>query len=373
VTHIQDWLHNCIRCGNCKYVFRQYDDSCPSGRQFHFESYFASGRIALARALMTGELEWDKSLLDPIFACTACGSCETQCLAPHREHIVDIIEELRAEAVTNIGPLAEHSRFKDNIVQHHNPYGVEHHARKLSEQLGLPERAKAVFFVGCTSNYKETAIRDATLSVLKKTGVDFTIVDEYCCGSPLLRTGQRTEAHTLAEHNARVLSESGATSVITACSGCYRTLAKDYPELGVRLQANVVHTSQLVDQLLRRGLLKVNSASAVGVTYHDPCHLGRHCDVYDAPRNVLRMLGYKLHEMELNRENAWCCGAGGGVKSAYPEWSVKTGSERIAQARTTGADTLVSACPFCKRNLTEAAGESMKIVDIMELVDSRTV
>jgi heterodisulfide reductase subunit C len=96
---IEQWLHSCVRCSNCKYVFRQYFPSCPSGEHFGFETYYASGRIWLAQALYNGELEWEPSLLDPIFACTTCGNCEIQCLAPHSEHIVEMIEELRARAV----------------------------------------------------------------------------------------------------------------------------------------------------------------------------------------------------------------------------------------------------------------------------------
>ncbi|MGY5858963.1 MAG: heterodisulfide reductase-related iron-sulfur binding cluster [Candidatus Thorarchaeota archaeon] len=230
---IEDWLHSCIRCGNCKYVFKDYEASCPSGEHFRFETYFASGRLWMAHGIMKGELEWDPSLIDPIFACTTCGNCEVQCLAPHRENIIDVIEELRCLAVKKMGALPAHQKFADRIESDHNPYGVEHHAQSLVNVHSLPTHAEVVYFIGCTSNYRENEIRDATISVLKKAGIDFTIVDEYCCGSPLLRTGQVDEVTELAEHNRHVIQESGAEKVITSCSGCYRTLSKDYDRLGL--------------------------------------------------------------------------------------------------------------------------------------------
>ncbi|MHA1928780.1 MAG: (Fe-S)-binding protein, partial [Candidatus Thorarchaeota archaeon] len=233
LTVIDDWLHSCIRCGNCKYVFREYVPSCPSGAFFHFESYFASGRIRIAQAITENKIEWDETLLDPIFGCTTCGSCEIQCLSPHNENIVDIIEELRAQAVSALGSLPAHIKFKERVQEVHNPYGAQHHAKTLTTSLGLPQKAEYVYFIGCTSNYRETEIRDATISVLQKAGIDFTIVDEYCCSSPLLRTGQRGLVKDLAQHNVRAIRDTGAKRVVMSCSGCYRTFTRDYPRFGI--------------------------------------------------------------------------------------------------------------------------------------------
>ncbi|MEM4734509.1 MAG: (Fe-S)-binding protein [Candidatus Thorarchaeota archaeon] len=369
---IEEWSHNCIRCGNCKYAFRHYFDTCPSGHVFRFESYFASGRVALARALNQGILSPDVSLMDPVFLCTTCGSCEVQCLAPHRAHIVEIIEELRHDLVTALGSHPAHARIVESVRTHHNPYGVPHDSYRLRESFGLPDRADVVYFIGCTSRYRETSIRDATVRVLRKSGVRFTVVDEYCCASPLLRTGHRELALGLARHNAHVIQEADARTVVTSCAGCYRALTRDYPRLGVDLGAEVVHSSHLFDDLLEDGRMSVRSHDGV-VTYHDPCHLGRHCGVYEPPRNVIRRLGFELVEMQSSRENAWCCGAGGGVKAAYPSFALSTAHERIAQARNTGVDTLVSACPFCKRNLAESSDGSITVIDLAELLDSVTL
>ncbi|TFH06424.1 MAG: (Fe-S)-binding protein [Candidatus Thorarchaeota archaeon] len=370
---IEDWLNSCIRCGNCKYVFKEYGPSCPSGEYFQFESYFASGRLWIAHGLQKGELEWDSSLIDPIFACTTCGNCEFQCLSPHREHIIDTIEELRHLAVKKMGALPAHQKFAERIESNHNPYGAEHHARSLVDKHNLPKIASVVYFIGCTSNYREREIRDSTISVLQKAGVDFTIVDEHCCGSPLLRTGQVDEVTELAEHNRNVIQESGAEKVITSCSGCYRTLSKDYDKLDLELDVEIFHVSQFLRELINEGKLKIKKTDEIlKTTYHDPCHLARHMHEYDAPREVLNSLPVELVEMEQIRENAWCCGSGGGCKSAYPDWSLKTAKRRIEHAKSTDSSTLVSTCPFCKSALSDADENTLDIIDLTELVDRLT-
>jgi Fe-S oxidoreductase len=373
-AYIEEWLHSCIRCGTCKYQFLEYEASCPSGEHFGFETYFASGRIWLARGLQTNQIQWDDSLLQPIFACTTCGACEVQCHAPHQGHIIDIIEDLRRIAVENVGALDAHEKIRKYVEKYHNPYKAEHHSRNLVQEHSLPVTAETVLFIGCTSNYRETQIRDATISVLKKAGVDFTIVDEFCCGSPLLRTGQNKSVNELIHHNTDAIRNSGAKEVITSCAGCFRTLSKDYSELGLTLDAKIRHSSQIFRSLLREGKLEVvSSAPDLNVTYHDPCHLGRHMEVYEAPREVLSQLRVRVVEMKKNRDNAWCCGAGGGARAAFEDMAISTGKVRIQQAMDTGAQTIVSACPFCTRNLRDATDSNeIDIIDLAELVDKLT-
>jgi Fe-S oxidoreductase len=274
-----------------------------------------------------------------------------------------MIEELRARAVQEIGGLSSHIRFRENVVQHHNPYGAEHHNRNLVETHSLPLQAEIVYFVGCTSNYREIQIRDATISVLKKAGVDFTVVDEYCCCSPLIRTGQLDPVNEAAQHNADAIRDAGAKRIVTSCSGCYRTLFRDYPKLGIDLGVEVMHITQLLKELIDKGAIVLTQTEHCPViTYHDPCHLGRHMGLYDEPRDIILKLPVNL--------TAWCCGGGGGAKSAYNDWSVETARKRIEQALRTGAELIVSACPFCIRNLRDGSSEDdPPVIDLVELVD----
>ncbi len=364
---IERWNHACVRCGNCKYVFKEYIDSCPSGSEFKFESYYASGRIRIAQGISRGELAWSADLLDPIFVCTTCGACENQCLAPHHDSIVDIIEDLRADAVQSLGVLERHHKFETSIEQNHNPYGESHHAREMKLLHDLPDTAKYVYFIGCTANYREKQIRDATISVLKKLGIDFTIVDEFCCGSPLLRTGQRQLAPSLASHNVQQIEATGAQKVITSCAGCFRTIKRDYPKMDLEYDFDVLHITEFLEELITAGNLKLRSTEGIVYAWHDPCHLGRHMQVYDAPRKVMSASSIDYVEMDPNLENAWCCGAGGGARAAYSDWSLETAKKRISQIP--GTTNIVTACPFCVRNLRDASPDDYAVVDIIEIVD----
>jgi len=208
---------------------------------------------------------------------------------------------------------------------------------------------------------------------LEAADVDFGIVhpDEWCCGSIFFRTGVWNLARELASHNLEVLKASGAKKVVIHCAGCFRTIAKDYVELFGKLPFEVVNAVDLIRDLLKEGKLKLEKAN-VKVTYHDPCHLGRHMGIYEAPREILKMMpGVKFVEMKRIRDASWCCGAGGGVKSGFPELAVEIAKDRIKEAEETGADYLVTACPFCIMNLQdakEALGSKIRVLDIVELV-----
>ena len=212
-----------------------------------------------------------------------------------------------------------------------------------------------LYFRGCTAREKQTDIAKATERLLEIAGVDFhTLDDEKCCGSVLLRTGFTDEAAEQIKKNTEILKDE---KIITSCAGCYKTLKDDYEGL------DVIHISQLLDELIKEGKLKL-SKSDLEVTYHDSCHLGRHSNVFDEPRNVIKSVA-NLVEMENNHENSLCCGAGGGVKSAYPEIASQMAQSRIAQAKETGCKTLVTPCPFCKLNLEN---EDMEVLDLTEFL-----
>ncbi|MCK4279244.1 MAG: (Fe-S)-binding protein, partial [Candidatus Thorarchaeota archaeon] len=158
---------------------------------------------------------------------------------------------------------------------------------------------------------------------------------------------------------------------VTSCSGCYRTLFRDYPKLGIDLGVEVMHITQLLKELIDKSTIVPRPTEHHPiVTWHDPCHLGRHMGIYDEPRAVISKLPVDLVEMETTRENAWCCGAGGGAKAAYNDWSVETSRKRIEQALRTGAELIVTACPFCTRNLRDGSSEDgPPVIDLTELVD----
>lgn len=224
-----------------------------------------------------------------------------------------------------------------------------------------------IYFRGCVLREKIPEIADATGNILKKAGIEHEVLEEEgCCGSFLLRTGFHDDAMEVMEQTHRKLE---GQKVLVSCAGCYNTLKNDYKKfLGVEL--DVIHTSQLFSQLIREGKLEVQKTS-MKVTYHDPCHLGRHSGVYDEPREVLEAVA-ELVEMKDVREMSHCCGAGAGVKSAFPETASQMGVKRIKEAENTGAETLVTACSFCILNLEDAVNHSenhhLKVKDLSEIL-----
>ncbi len=212
-----------------------------------------------------------------------------------------------------------------------------------------------LYFRGCTAREKQTGIEKATERLLEIADVDFhTLADEKCCGSVLLRTGFIDEAKEQIKGNTEILK---GERIITSCAGCYKTLKEDYEGL------DVVHISQLLSDLIKEGKLNF-SKKELDVTYHDSCHLGRQCNVFDEPREVIKSVA-NLVEMENICEDSLCCGAGGGVKSAYPEIADEMASSRIAQSKETGCETLVTPCPFCKLNLEN---DDIEVLDLTEFL-----
>lgn len=368
----------CIKCSTCKFGFKNFEPSCPSGEKFLFESYWASGRIRIIRGLINGDLEWNDDLKDAIFACPTCGACMDSCQAPQADFLVDIIEALREMAVKHIGPGPDQENLVKRTKDVFNPYGEENSDNSdLKQKYGLPDQAEWVYFIGCTSNYRQKKLRDATLSFLKKVGLNFTLIDEHCCTSPLIRTGQINDVKDFMNYNVEQIKKAGASKVITSCAGCYRTLIKDFEKFSADYDFEVYHTTEVVKKLLDEGKVKIKSSYPKTITYHDPCHLGRHMGVYQIPRDIINHIpDINLVEMRRNRNHAWCCGAGGGVKIGYPEWALEVSKERLEEAKETNASIIASTCPFCKTNLSDANEKfnmGFEVLDLIEILDQMIV
>ncbi len=230
-----------------------------------------------------------------------------------------------------------------------------------------------LYFPGCMATYRAKGIAKSTIELLKKAGVEFILLgeDEWCCGSVALRTGDVDVGRQMMEHNVDAFKKSGADVVVTSCSGCYRTLKQDYEKIGGSSDFEVKHVLELLKELIDERKLKFPKTN-MKVTYHDPCHLGRHSGLYEVPRDILKSVpGLELVEMARNRENARCCGAGGGVRAGFPDLSDQMADTRLKEAEETGAEVLTSACPFCTFALREAAernNSKLRVLDMPELL-----
>jgi Fe-S oxidoreductase len=364
----------------------EYAEVCPAYQRYKYDSYSGQGQINIAQELLEGTLKYEDDLLAHIYTCTTCGACDINCKSVRDMEVLDTILAMRAKCVEDgRGPMPQHKEYARNVSEHHNIYGRPHNERFdwVSEGLPLSKQAATAYFVGCTTSYLYPRIARDTAKILKAGGTDFKLMDgeEYCCGAPLWRTGQREAAIKLAEHNLNAIKELGIRTLITSCAECYGTFKGFYPRIA-KLDFEVLHISEVVGKLLEEGKLKPARNVDMEITYHDPCLLGRLSEpyipwsgkikpygfhdppkqwrrgtygVYEAPRHVLRSIpGIKLVEMTRNEENAFCCGGGGGVPAAFPDFALWTAGERIGEAVSTGAEAIVSSCPFCQSSFERA-------------------
>ena len=394
---------SCYRCLVCTKGYPEvvYEVVCPIYKRFRFFTYSLGGMVMLARALYENRMPVGESASEVFYKCVTCGACGEMCAQNDFPDSLWMQHELRARCVeTGEVPLVnmaviEGLKKDDNMLQ--KPKADR---GKWAEGLGLrnitQEKAAVYFHVGCRYSYDEElwpALR-AAASLLERAGVDFGIAgkDENCCGGRAYELGYHGEFTKYAENTMELMKSSGAKTIVTPCADGYYAFEVLYDMQGKKGDVEVYHITEYLVKLIKEGKLKPTKNVDLNVTYHDPCHLARKVDpwlrskqnqimpihekikkgeMYQPPRDILAAIpGIKLIEMRRTKENAWCCGAGGGVIDAYPEFAEWTAQERLGEAKETGAEALVTACPWCKRNFldTQKGAADMKIVDLIELL-----
>ncbi|MHA1729887.1 MAG: (Fe-S)-binding protein [Promethearchaeota archaeon] len=425
-------IYRCIHCKACKFAYSgdpsrkgigkykgEHEDvlyegmllACPSGIEFGWEAYNNSGKMQIARAVLEGEIEMDKNVLEVAETCITCGLCQEQC--ENNIRTVDIIEALRAAVLeSGVPALDRHELVTEISKREDNPYGGKKAERMAwVKEYGIDEsildkKAKIAYFVGCTASYRQKNIASATVKLLTKLGFDITVLnDEVCCGSPFFRVGKVKEAQRLMNKNLEMFGKYDL--ILFSCAGCYRTFTVDYPKWTKKENPfKTQHAMEIVSELISKGKLTLGKNPELDgkvITYHDPCHTGRHFgfmfkeqiieesknlfvdnrkinrkieEWFEIPRVILRALeeqsGMKFNEMYRIKMNSFCCGAGGGVRAQYPEFSIKTASRRLDEGNAVGADYMLTECPFCWRNLYDANEQykhGLKVFGILELIE----
>jgi heterodisulfide reductase subunit D len=381
----------CTRCGECTETCptggEAQDDELvtPRGKILRLRDIYRSQYGLRARLFGPGEVTEEelRELSEKAYECTICGQCMTVC--PAHLDTIDMWENMREFLVGNgLGPMPAHEQIVKSIENYDNPWmqprtqrsrWSKRLAKEVTIRDSLKEHTDVLYFVGCTAAYDPNirAMAENTARVLDRANVDFgTLGDEEgCCGSTMMRTGLAESTRGMVERNIERFEKASPSLIVTSCAGCYKTIRQDYPKYG-KLPARIVHITQFVNDLIDSGKLTLDRRVDSMVAFHDPCHLGRHNLLYEEPRKILGAIpGVKVVEMERNRENARCCGAGGGVKTAFPDLAADISGLRVADAEKTGCDTLTTSCPFCYQSLKsaiEARRSTMKMTDIMELV-----
>jgi len=411
---LQDYrrdIEGCSRCSSCKWVpYNQikswrFAKNCPSIYRHNFHTYSGSGRMVLGLSLMDGRAELDETVAEIIFKCQLCGACDSACKTYRDDiDISEVLLELRSYCVESGELIIEHMMVMDALKRDDNTLG-EPKAKRGDWAQGLDVKdvnsgsCDVLFHAGCRYSYDADARASARgqVELLRAAGIDVGIAgkEESCCGGRAYELGYRGEAENYADDLVNRVRSSGARTLVTACADCYSHFQYLYPKMGKELPVEVLHVSQMTTRLINSGAIRLTERVPLSVTYHDPCHLGRKSEpftgtwkgdkldrpmnlkrsgrkgIYEAPREVIRAIpGMELREMERIREYAWCCGAGGGVLEAFPDFAEATTAERIEEALATGADALVTACPWCLRVFRDAVediGCDLSIYDLTDL------
>ncbi len=403
-------MEGCSRCSSCKWVpFNQIKSwrfamNCPSICRYNFHAYSGSGRMIIGNSILSGRSELNDNVAEIIFKCQLCGACDTACKV-YRDDIdlTEVLLELRAHCIEAGELIIEHMAVIDALKREDNMLG-EPKAKRGEWAEGLPlkdinsERCEALLHAGCRYSY-DPDLRDTVRGaarLLLAAGVDLGIAgaEESCCGGRAYELGYRGEAENYADDLLSRVKASGAEILVTPCADGYAHLKYLYPRMGKELPCEVLHITQYLERLADEGRLRLRESVPMLVTYHDPCHLGRMGEpfladwsgdklerpmslkragrkgIFDAPRNLIQAIpGMELVEMERIREYSWCCGAGGGVLEAWPDFALWTANERLEEARATGAEALVTACPWCVRVFRDAAAESGLELPVYDLAD----
>jgi len=357
-------LRQCYQCGLCT-------GTCPWNLVKSFPTRKLIHQAQLGVVDFEGEDTW---------TCATCRACVVRC--PRGVAIIDIMKALRNIVVEmGAGHMPDSLRVTlKNIAGTGNPLG-EAPEKRTDWASGLDVKifnkdTDVLYFSCCIPAYDPSIKRvaRATARILKKAGVDFGILGrpESCCGESVRKSGNESLFQKLAQSNIGAFLENGVNRIVVTSPHCYHTLKNEYPKLGGSFE--VIHYTQYLLELIKDGRLKPTRELNLKVTYHDPCYLGRHNNVYDEPREVLKSIpGLELVEMLDYGANSLCCGGGGGRIWMETKKGERLSDLRLDQAVGTGASVLVAACPYCMLNfedsvLTTDRSDVIKVRDISELI-----
>ncbi len=378
----QEMLHRCFRCGFCKFTDNYEAINCPSYLKSGFDTFASGGRTWLIKAWLNEEIQNSRRYWDVLYSCVTCGNCKEHCAMPSlKDDLLNLFEAAKAEQ-ENYGllPPAVGNYFKATKT-YGNPYKEPRRNRSEWAQgtdIEVFTDHEYLFYVGDVGSYDERGkkMANSVATLLVKGGLSIGILgeEEESDGNDVKSLGGRRLFKELSENNIRTFNKKGVKKIVTLDPHAFNTFTNDYPKLGGAFE--VWHYTQILADLVKEKKLAFSQPRAK-VTYHDPCYLGRHNKVYNAPREILKAIpGLELVEMRRNKANALCCGGGGG--NFFTD-ILGTGEEsparlRIKEALDTGAEILAVACPMCSKMLDDAIKAEglenrLKVQDVAEMVD----
>lgn len=391
LERVKQWLYakgleerssGCVLCGSCygHGPANPYEDDpgpktkCPPYEFYRFQRHTPKSRWLMAQRVFHGLDPITPELKEVVYSCTTCLMCQELCgVRDDGYGPWDITVALREEITRNDGPIDAHRPLLDGLKKHDNPWAQPKAERgRWADGLGLKKlgkgAAETLLFAGCSADRasgKASAVALARL--MQRAGAEFVVLGdaEQCCGLHAYDLGFREEYDRLQEANLAMISKAGVREVVVACGSCRRAWQEHAKQAGPALK--VLHGVEYVAVVVRAGRLKFSKTVAKKVTYHDSCHLGRGCGVYEDPRAILAAIpGVELVEMERNRRWAWCCGGGGGVPEANPDLAQWNAADRLREAKASGAELVLTSSALCQRNFAGATSGALPTQDLLE-------
>jgi len=379
----------CTRCGNCLDLCSAYqgskDVSISPKKKMEKLKNAVSKEYGLLSKILKRKLTGDEieAISHAAFACTMCSRCEVDCHINIK--LQDLWLKLR-EIMVDEGQYPEiMNMMRERLKKARNVSFDTNEGRtdwikpvpEIPENKYIKQKAEVIYFVGCVSSFSPRTFKipRSIVQILQSAKVDFGLLgdDEWCCGFPLMSSGFAKDFEEFAAHNIERVNSTGAKVLVTSCPSCYHMWSHTYPDAvkDIKMNFKVMHMVQYLYMLVKDGKIELNPLDSK-VTYHDPCDLGRNSGIYDAPRDLIKMIpGVEFIELENIREYATCCGGGGNVESIDTELSSNIASIKAKEIMATGADIVTTACQQCVRTIATGLKKEkskIKAMDISQLI-----
>ena len=386
-------MATCTECGRCQSQCPAWHTEKPLSPKLLIMAMrdHALAKIGTDKAQdkLVGSAHENAISLDVLWSCTTCGACVEECPVDI-EHVDHIVNMRRFQVLVESEFPTELGNTFRNLEKAGNPWGANRADRDawIKEvdfpitviESVIPDDIEYLFWVGCAGAYEERAKKTtkAVAELLYMSGVKFGVLGkkETCTGDPARRSGNEFLYQILSRENIETLQETfgtrGVKKVVVTCPHCFTTIGRDYKQQGFELQ--MVHHTQLLNQLVKEGRLKPiapAAADAKKLTYHDPCYLGRHNQIYEPPRELLESAGVEVSEMPRNQERSFCCGAGGGRMWMEEKIGSRINLNRVDEAIATGAEEVAVGCPFCRVMISDgmvAKESSVEVLDVAQIM-----